>query len=540
MNLRWYQEAAVQALFEFFATHNVGNPIVAHPTGTGKSHVIAEFCKRAIHGYPQTRIMKLTHVKELIEQNSRKLKLIWPDAPLGIHSAGLHKRDVNHAIIYGGVASVVSDVEQFGYRDLLIIDECHLLSDDDSSMYQFIIAKLKIKNPNLKVIGFSATAFRMGVGMLTDLPPEEGGIFTHIVHDMTSLDNFDRLIAEGFLSPPIPKRTKLALDVSKVRKSGGDFARGALEKAVDKEGITRAALQEMVEAGRDRQKWLIFASGIEHANHIADMLTNEFKILCVAVHSKMKAAERDRRIEAFKNGSVRAIANNNVLTTGFDHPPVDLIGMLRPTMSPVLWVQMIGRGTRPSLETGKQNCLVLDYARNTARLGPINDPRIPKRKGEGNGEIPIKLCEPCGAYNHMRAKFCCSCGNEFEFQIKIEEEADTAELLRDEAPKVETLQVQQVIYTKHVSKTSGRSTLKVDYYSGLRRFTEYVNLEHAGYPLHVAHDWWKQRHRSEPPATVDNALQLSTQLKQPKTIRVWLNKRGEGGSIWPEVLSYGY
>jgi len=70
------------------------------------------------------------------------------------------------------------------------------------------------------------------------------------------------------------------------------------------------------------------------------------------------------------------MVNVGVLTTGFDFPEIDLIIMLRPTNSPVLWVQMLGRGTRPA--DGKENCMVLDFAGNTPRLGPINDPMIPK------------------------------------------------------------------------------------------------------------------------------------------------------------------
>src|SRR5574343_340540 len=91
MRLRDYQDVAVDSIFEYFDSGQVGNPIVAMPTGTGKSLVIGSFIRRAYEAYPSTRIMKLTHVKELISQNLQKLLAIWPTAPAGVYSARLHR-----------------------------------------------------------------------------------------------------------------------------------------------------------------------------------------------------------------------------------------------------------------------------------------------------------------------------------------------------------------------------------------------------------------------------------------------------------------
>jgi DNA repair protein RadD len=165
-----------------------------------------------------------------------------------------------------------------------------------------------------------------------------------------------------------------------------------LQAAVDDADITYRALTEAVQIGQSRRSWTAFASGIDHAIHIAEMLRGTFGIDAAEVHSKMPEKERDRRIEAYKRGELRCIVNKDILTTGFDHPPIDLILMLRPTMSTGLWVQMLGRGTRPydpavhgylpGFPTKKYDCCVLDYAGNTRRLGPINDPVIPKPKGQ--------------------------------------------------------------------------------------------------------------------------------------------------------------
>lgn len=530
MELRAYQNEAVESVINYFTEGNTGNPVIAMPTGTGKSLVIAGLVKRIIQGWPGQRLMVLTHVKELIEQNADKMQKLWPQSPTGVYSAGLNQRDTLMPIIFGGAASVVNCIPKFGRRDLLLIDECHLLSPKADTTYQHIISGLRDVNPALKVIGLSATPYRLGQGMITD-----GGLFTDICCDMTGVDAFNRFIAEGFLVPLYPRRTKTELDVSEVGMSNGDFAQNALQAAVDKQDVTYKALIELCEAGENRNAWLIFASGIEHAEHIAEMLVS-FGVAAAAVHSKMPEKERDRRIAAYKSGALRCLVNNGVLTTGFDHPPLDLIGMLRPTMSPGLWVQMLGRGTRPSPETGKTDCLVLDFAGNTRRLGPINDPKIPRKKGKGGGDAPVKICEACGTYNHAAARECVFCGEEFTFQTKIVASAGTDELIRSDIPVIEFFDVQQVFYYLH-EKIGSPPQIKVEYFcsGGLQRFIEFVQLEHSGFPGKRSRDWWRQRFPGDfVPDTTAEALQTITQLRVPCRIKVWVNKK------YPEVLNYEY
>jgi DNA repair protein RadD len=516
------------SLFSYFQT-NTGNPVIAAPTGTGKSHIIGGFCQRSLNYWPNQRFMVLTHVKELITQNATKLTDMWPNAPLGIYSAGLGERDTVMPIIFGGVASVINNLEAFGHRDLLWIDEGHLLSPKAETLYQRIIAHFKKINPWFKVIGSTATPWRIGQGPIT-----EGGVFTDVCYDLTGPESWRRLIAEGWLVPPIPKRTKTELDVSGVGlNTAGDYQQGALQDAVDKDEITFAALREACELGRDRRAWLAFASGIKHAEHISAML-NSFGITATTVHNEIANKERDRRVKAYKRGEIRCIVNNNVLTTGFDHPPVDFIPMLRPTVSAGLWVQMLGRGTRPSRETGKVNCLVADFAGNTRRLGPIDDPVIPKRKGKGSGDAPVKICDTCGVYNHASARTCINCGHEFTFETKIVSTAGTDELLRSELPIVERYEVSHVIYNRH-QKQGNPPIIRVSYFCGMQKFDEWICLEHDGYAGKKARDWWRQRHWNEPPLKTDEALYRIAELRTPRVIHVWVNKQP-----YAEVLRYEY
>ncbi len=526
MQLRYYQSEALDALWRYFEDGNKGNPLIALPTGTGKSILPAAFINGVLRRWPMTRFGMITHVKELIQQNAEELLNLWPEAPLGIYSAGLKQKDTAHSIIYGGVQSMAKHPDWFGRFDVIFIDEAHLLSDDSEGRYQTLLAYLKAINPNLKIIGMTATKFRMGMGLLTN-----NGIFTDIIYDKTDLDGFNELLAAGYMAPLIPLRTRTELDVSDVSIQQGQFVQTQLQGAVDKAPITFKALQELVHAGQNRGSWLIFASGIEHAEHIAEQL-GAFGVDCAPVHSKRPADYNDAAINAFKKNQLRAIVNYGKLTTGFNHPKIDLIGMLRPTLSVPLWVQMLGRGTRPA----KENCLVMDFARNTPRLGPINDPQIPNMKSKTPGEMPIKICESCGAYNHTRVTHCCNCGEAFSFQVKIVSKAGTEELIRnaaiEETPIIEMFAVSNAVYVKNPGWNGKKPTLKATYLAlGREPYSEWICLEHNGFAGKIARDWWRKRHKEEPPATVDEALLKLSELRCPRFIRVHVNKK------YPEILS---
>jgi DNA repair protein RadD len=538
MAARDYQTWAVAALWRYFEK-KTGNPVVVMPTGTGKSHVIADFVKSCLVRYPSTRCLVLTHVKELIAQNHSKFMQSWPQAPAGVYSAGLNKREHRQAVTFAGIASVAKKAHLFGKIDFIIVDECDLVNPDQKTMYAKFMGELKKLNPYIKMIGFTATPWRATFGSITG----EDGLFTDTPVDMAGVDAFNWFITEGYLLPLIPKKTNLILDVSGVHMRGGDYVASELQMAVDKREITIKALEETIALGADRKSWLIFASGIEHAKNIAHILT-EMGVTCKAVYSGMEE-NRDDILRDLKSGKLRAVVNNNVLTTGFDHPGIDMIVILRPCGSSRLWVQMLGRGTRPLfvpgydldtkdgrlesiLESDKQNCLVLDFANNTKKLGPINDPVIPRKKGEGGGEAPVKLCTACGVWNHASARNCCSCGHEFVFAVKLKIEASTTELIKKAAPVefplVEVFPVDHITYSYH-HKYDKPASVRVSYYCGFRCFDEYVCIEYTNHAKVKAIQWLAKR-TSARPTTAAELIELSPSLPVVTHLSVWINKDG--------------
>lgn len=551
MKLRDYQDYAVSCFFRYFEERGAaaGNPLIVMPTGTGKSPVIAGIIKEVCFRYPGQRILKLTHVKELISQNFEKLLAVWPTAPAGILSAGLGRKDIGLQITYAGIATVKAVVDQLGHIDLIFVDECHLVSPKGDTMYRQVIKELTKINPYLKVVGLTATPFRVGQGMLTD----EGGIFTDICCDMGTLEAFNWFIDEGYLSPLIPAKTEAYLDTTGVSTQNGEFNSKELQAAVDHDEITMAALQETVMRGKDRRRWLIFATGVKHTENVTAIL-NSLGVTAVCVHSKMPEKVRDKAIADYKAGLYTAMVNNGILTTGFDDPLIDLEVILRPTQSPGLWVQILGRGTRPVYAPGydlstkegrlaaiqagpKQNCLVLDFARNTPRLGPINDPVIPKKRGKGgNSGAPVKICEVCGAYNHASVRFCIQCNYEFPKVLKIVHSAGTEELIRgskNAEPIIEEFPVQKVIYREH-RKEGKPASLRISYYSGLRLFEDWACFEHDGLARARARGWWREAAKTEPPETTLEAISRLGELQCPKLIRVQTNTK------YPEVKGHVY
>lgn len=507
LTLRPYQEAAIAAIYKYYE-ENSGNCCVVIPTAGGKSLVMASFIEGVLKAWPDQRILIVTHVRELIAQNHAEMIGLWPEAPAGIYSAGLGKREAQARVLFAGIQSIHRRAHEIGHTDLVLIDEAHLIPGNSSTMYRRFLDALQAINPALKVIGLTATPFRTGSGMLHE---GKDALFTDIAYEAPVRD----LIDAGYLSPLVSKQPNTRLDVSKVGTRAGDFIARDLAAAVDQDATTRAAVTEIITHGKDRKSWLAFCSGVDHARHVAEEFARQ-GITCRTIFGDTPKEERDAIIAAFKRGEIRALASMGVLTTGFNAPGVDLIALLRPTKSAGLYVQMVGRGTR--LAPDKENCLVLDFAGNVRRHGPIDLVR-PKRPGDGGGgEAPTKVCPECDSIMALSATECPDCGYVFPArEVKI---APTAATLPVLSPKVQWLPVHGVSYSRH-DKRGGLPSLKVTYSCGLKSYNEWVCVEHQGYARQKALEWWRKRAPGCPmPRTVDDAIAQAGQLVRPNAISV--------------------
>ena len=469
VQLRDYQQHTIDDLYAWFAAGNKGNPCIVMPTGSGKSHIVAALCKDALQSWPETQILMLTHVKELIEQNAEKLRQHWPNAPLGIYSASIGQKHLGEPITFAGIQSIGKKAADVGHIDLVIIDECHLVNHKETGDYRTFLYELTLINPALRVIGLTATPFRMGHGYITDRP----AMFDALLEPVS----IEELIYKGFLATLRSKHTKEQLDVSGVKKRGGDFIESELQAAVDVDPKNRAIVDEVIGLAGDRKAWLFFCAGVDHAYHVS-MVLQEKGIAAACVTGKTPKKEREQILADFKAGRLRALTNANVLTTGFDYPDIDLIAMLRPTMSAGLYVQMAGRGMRVKSHT--DHCMVLDFAGVVASHGPITAVQPPKKHKQGEeGEAPVKACPECHELVHPSAKECPSCGYQFPIpQKKLQLHHD--DIMGLDGSK---MQVTDWQWRKHISRTSGKEMLAVSYYGGISDppIIEYLPVTHEGY-----------------------------------------------------------
>jgi DNA repair protein RadD len=516
MQLRDYQRESVDAIYRHFEARG-DNPLIVIPTGGGKAPTLATFMREVIEQWPDQRILSLVHVRELVQQNLKTLYRIWPEAPASVYSAGLGRKDLTGQIVLASIQSIYQRGRDMKPVDLVIVDEAHLIPHKDEGMYRRLFADLAAANSYWKIIGYTATPFRMTSGRLDE---GEGALFGSVAYEIGIGD----LIVRGWLCRPVPKPMETKLDVSGVRELGGDFVASELAAAVDVEAIRRAAVDEIVAYGQNRRSWLAFGSSVEHAYHIRDAI-HARGFTAETITGDTPAKERATLVDAYKAGEIRCLTNCDVLTVGFDAPATDLLAVLRPTKSRGLWIQICGRGTRLSPETGKTNCLVLDFGGNAERFGPIDQAVESKKPVNGTGVAPVKTCANCQTTCYAGVQICPKCGTEFPPPVTaIEATAGSAAILSAHLA-AGWVDVDDVIYARH-DKPGNPPSLRVKHVCGPLTHEQWVTLEHSGYPRDMACRWWRERSTSDtpPPSTIDEALARQKELRKPKQIAI---RRGQ-------------
>lgn len=504
ITLRPYQVEAVDSVYEHLRTRT-DNPAIVLPTAAGKTPVLATICNDAA-GRWNGRVAVVSHVKELLQQARDKLSAICPGIPVGIYSAGLKSRDKHEPIIVAGIQSVFRRACEFDPFDLIIVDEAHLIPPDGDGMYQQFVRDAAVVNPNVRVVGLTATPYRMRTGPVCG--PDN--ILNHVAYDV----GVRELIAQGYLSRLTTRRGRTRPDVDSVATRGGEFVAGDLERAVDTDEAVDGAVDEIVEVMADRKSCLIFAAGVQHAEHVADVLREKSGEPVGVVTGSTPGPERDRLLAEFKAGSLRYIVNVNVLTIGFDAPNIDVVAMMRNTMSPGLYYQMVGRGFRLSPDTGKTDCLVLDFADNIMRHGPVD---LLDGSGQcaaaGSGDAPAKTCPNCQAVIALSYRVCPQCGDEFpvEEKPKHNRRASNGAIVSDDVEPTEyaVSKVEAFIHTKRNADDNAPKTCRVEYTIGYHReIREWICFEHEGFARGKAERWWKDRSWAPVPATAAEAVDL--------------------------------
>jgi DNA repair protein RadD len=492
----------VDAVYQHLRTRD-DNPCAVVPTAGGKTPIMATICKDAV-GQWNGRVLILAHVKELLEQTADKLRAVCPEVEFGIYSAGLRRRDTEHPVIVAGIQSVYKRACELDAFDLVVIDEAHMIPPEGDGMYRQFLADARAINPNLRIIGFTATPFRLKTGPICT--PE--GILNTICYEV----GVRELILQGYLCPLITKAGTSKADFGQLHVRGGEFVADEMEALMDDDRLVEAACGEIVGYAGDRQAVLIFASGITHGQHIVRVLAEKHGVECGFVTGDTPTKERDATLGRFRRGTLKYLCNVNVLTTGFDAPHIDCVALVRPTMSPGLYYQMVGRGFR--LHPSKQNCLVLDFGGNVMRHGPVDQIRVKQYGAGGNGQAPAKECPQCQSVIAAGYARCPDCGYEFPppERQKHEAKASEAGILSGQVTTTRYV-VQDVFYSVHTKRGAGDEaprSMRVDYQVGWHQYkSEWVCFEHDGYARQKAIQWWKQRSPDPVPDTAQRAVEIA-------------------------------
>ncbi len=546
MELRGYQQQAVNAVYDYLRKSD-GNPCVVLPTGAGKSIVIAKIVTDAVTIWGG-RCLILAHVKELLEQNAAKIAALCPEVKIGIYSAGLNSRDTEEKVIVAGIQSVYNKAEDLGHFDLVLIDEAHLIPPEGDGMYRTCLDGLKKINPAIRLIGMTATPYRLKGGLICKKE--------NLLNEVCCEIGVRELIVAGYLSKLKSKNGKQKADLDGLHVRGGEFLPDEVAKAMDNDRLVNAACREIAEFTADRKKVLLFASSVEHCRHIAEAIAERTGEDCGIVTGATPKTERAEILDRFRGicpenlfgetkKELKYLVNVGVLTTGFDAPAIDCVALLRPTNSAGLYYQMVGRGFRLSPDTGKTDCLILDYGGNIMRHGPVDMIRVDEPAGrKGNGGAPVRECPQCQSVFHAGRTACPDCGYVFPVQerdLKHDSKACSDGILSGESSENEYA-VKDVFYCTHSKRGADENapkTMRIDYMLGFNDFqAEWVCPEHSGYARKKFEKWWAERTELDPPGSAAEcvALAQSGALKTPSAITI----RTIAGQKFPEIIRYTF
>lgn len=546
MQLRPYQLEAVDAVYRHLKEKTT-NPCVVIPTAGGKSLVLGRIASDAAsrwHG----RVLILAHVKELLEQNAEKVRRLCPELPVGIYSAGLSSRDTTEPVIVAGIQSVYQRAEELGAFDLVIVDEAHTIPPDGEGRYRTFLAASKALCPHQRVIGFTATPYRVDGGLICK--PEN--ILNEICYEV----GIPRLISEGYISRLTAKAGKSTIDLSDLHVRAGEFVQEDVEKAVANASAVSSACKDIAERTRDRKSVIVFCSSVAHCHDVAGELHRLTGARAEVVTGETPSNERAGILSAFKGNlqsdlfgnaeqPIKYLCNMGVLTTGFDAPNIDCVVLLRPTKSPGLFAQMVGRAFRLSPETGKSDALVLDYGGNIVRHGPVDAITVREQRPSGQQKEPprAKECPACGELVHPAVMKCPACGFDFPRQESaLDAEARNGGILTGEKTyeDFQTSYVEYAVHHKKNEQPGDHPTVEVTYFEDMTHFhREWLCVEHEGYARKKFERWWFDHARRDvpPPATCAECVALCRDpsvVKEAEAITVCRT----AGEKWPRVTGW--
>lgn len=514
MSLRDYQIAAIDAINTW--DYSQGDPCVWLPTGAGKTVIFCNYLKQLWERREISNAVVLAHNIELVDQGQRTFSMVAPDIPSSRFGGAFKSRRLG-AVTFATIQSAARSLHLFERSPLVIVDEAHRIPSKNEGQYRRLIGHLRQNTPDLKVIGFTATPFRLNGGPIFG----EGGFFGGVCFKKPLME----LINEGYLCPAVTKATTEVIDTSGLRSSStGDFVVKELDNRARKQGKVKRAVAEGLDRAPDRRSALWFCVSIAHAEDVLAALLERGELAALLVGTD-NHRDRAQVLGKFRIGTIRHLVSVNLFTEGFDAPCTDAVMILRPTASASLWVQMVGRGLRNSPETGKKDCLILDFGGNAERHGPIDlvmpKRKQPRKKGLLPSEPPGKTCPMCKEVVGAATMICPACDYPWPRVYAPKHE------VRPSAAPVISGVVEGQVVEFHVERMSARihtkmgspSMMMMTYHCSEGSVSEPLCLEHQGGARIWAEKKWASLGGGLPaPSTVADAMRRAAELARPLAI----------------------
>lgn len=519
MQLRDYQKTCLQEAIEAWQRDPNKNYIIDACVSAGKSHMLAAFIKGLIDANPGFTCLMLVPNKELVKQNYDKLVGYLGEELVGICSASAGDKATDKPIIVGTVGTVIGRIYDMPVFHTTHVDEVHLVNNADKGQYRALLDICKKRNPEHITFGWTGTPYRgNGINLTSGKAP----LFHEIASSITLRDMLDA----GWICPLVNvNSTHIEVSSKGMRKTGQDFNLADIDAAFDDE-VTQQCVEQMIPAMQDRRSVMVFCSTIPHAERTAEMLKKAGQKVGI-VHSKM-TGDRDRVIKDFKQFRTKWLVNVCVLTTGFDHPAVDGIVFMRNTSSPVLYVQIAGRGMRRYDDgignlfpghTNKIDCKWLDFTDTTSRLGPVDQVKgrdmIPKNR---KAVQPVKSCPMCGLEVASGVRTC-ECGHTFQFENKLGSEANGSAVLSTDVDMVTGFSV-----LKHVSQ-KGNIGVKVVFKNGSKTVGTFYMNDSAWGTRQIRELWGKLGGTDKAPINCSEFMARQHELVVPAAITLDRSKQ---------------
>jgi DNA repair protein RadD len=445
MELRPYQQEAVSALFQFYLQSDETAGLCVLPTASGKTIVFAEFIRQLLLEKPNTRVLMLAHTQEIVQQNEDKLKQVWSNSgcivDVGIFCAGLNRKEINQ-ITSASRDSIVNEIGEYPEWDLVIVDEAHLIPPKQTARYQYILDTINLHGKDPKIVGFTATPFRMASGEIfgDSSYKNKDKLFKKLIYKK----RIDELINTGYLCSlrAVVVNNNAIANTSNIRISkNNDFIQKDLEQVTAVEALVKCIVDDWSTKTSAKLPTVFYASSVAQGLMFEQVLA-ELGFDYPLITSYTPKDDRKNYLQDFNSGKLDGLINIATLTTGWDSPILACIVLARPTMSTSLFLQIVGRGLR--LHPSKSETLLLDYGKNLERFGMIErvKPILEERKyhneiylvtscsvcdtvvsvyeiecpfcTETLRDDDISICYDCNAGNDMYAQFCEVCGEELE------------------------------------------------------------------------------------------------------------------------------